>query len=174
MDICSLKVGFLRCNCYLIIQNNECLIVDPGDEIDKIISMIGDKKLVGILVTHNHFDHVGCVEMLSKKYKVSVYDYNNLEEGNNKVCNFNFEVIYTLGHTMDSITFYFENDKIMFTGDFLFKETIGRCDLFGSDYNKMLDSIFKIKKYDDDIVIYPGHGNSSILGYEKKNNPYFK
>ena len=75
---------------------------------------------------------------------------------------------------MDSITFYFRNDKIMFTGDFLFKETIGRFDLVGSDYNKMLDSIFKIKKYDDDIVIYPGHGNSSILGYEKKNNPYFK
>ena len=61
----------------------------------------------------------------------------------------------------------------MFTGDFLFKGTIGRCDLVGSNISAMEDSINKIKDYDDDIVIYPGHGMKSTLGVEKETNPYF-
>ena len=61
----------------------------------------------------------------------------------------------------------------MITGDFLFKGTIGRCDLDGGNFSFMYDSIQKIKQYDDDIVIYPGHGESSTLGEEKKYNPYF-
>ena len=109
-----------------------------------------------------------------EKFGYPVYDLNNLHEGINKIDNFTFEVITTFGHTMDSITYYFREDKIMFTGDFLFYGTIGRCDLPESNYDVMLKSIEKIKKYDDDIVIYPGHGIKTKLGYEKLNNPYFK
>ena len=174
MKIESVKVGFLKCNCYVIEKDNNCLIIDPGDETKKIIKLINNRKVVGILITHSHFDHVGCVKELSLMYDIPVYDYNNLSEGVNNILNFNFEVIYTPGHSMDLCTFYFRDDKVMFTGDFLFKGTIGRCDLEGSDYNLMIDSINKIKKYDDDIVIYPGHGEFSILGEEKKNNIYFK
>ena len=174
MRVECIKVGFLECNCYLLVKNNNCLIIDPGDEIDKIIKKIGNLDVCGILITHNHFDHIGCVRELCDKYNINSFDYHNLKEGLNKINDFEFYVIYTLGHHNDCCTYYFKKDKVMFTGDFLFKGDIGRCDLDGGDYNLMLKSIEKIKEYDDDIIIYPGHGDSSVLGIEKKNNIYFK
>ena len=174
MKIECVKVRFLKCNCYLLIKNNNCLVIDPGDEADKIINMIGNRNVVGVLITHNHFDHVGCVKDLCDKYNIKSYDYYNLLEGLNKLGDFSFYVIHTLGHYKDCCTYYFKDEKVMFTGDFLFKGGIGRCDLSGGDYNLMLDSIDRIKKYDDDIIIYPGHGDSSVLGIEKKDNNYFK
>ena len=71
---------------------------------------------------------------------------------------------------MDSITFYFEKERIMFDGDFIFNRSIGRTDLGGSD-KLMQESLEKISKYPDDIILYPGHGPKTILGEEKK---YFK
>lgn len=173
MDINYIKVGYLKCNCYLIEKDDKCLLVDPGDDIEAIEDFINGKDIIGILVTHSHFDHVASVEDLVLKYGYYVYDLNNLGEGDNQIGNFKFEVIKTFGHTMDSVSYYFKDDGVMFTGDFLFKGTIGRCDLMESDFGAMKDSIEKIKKYDDNIIIYPGHGMSSILGNEKKNNPYF-
>lgn len=81
---------------------------------------------------------------------------------------FNFKVIFTPGHSWDSKTYYFEEDKIMFTGDFIFKGTIGRTDLGGSDKD-MMKSLKMIMTYPDDIVIYPGHGEATNLGVEKQN-----
>lgn len=174
MKIDYIKVGYLRCNCYLLERDGECLLIDPGDDIDAIMDFISGKNVIGILVTHSHFDHVASVSDLVSKFSIPVYDLNNLEEGRVDIGNFSFEVIKTFGHTMDSVTYYFKSDKVMFTGDFLFKGTIGRCDLVESRYGEMLKSIDKIKKYDDDIKIYPGHGVFTNLGYEKKNNPYFR
>ena len=173
MDVKCIKVGYLRCNCYLVEKDGECLIIDPGSEFDKIEQLIDGKNVIGILITHGHFDHIGCVKMLVDKYNFVVYGDKKLHEGVNKIGKFVFEVIKCYGHTKDCISFYFPDDKVMFTGDFLFKGTVGRCDLFESDWGMMLDSIEKIKKYDDDIIIYPGHGVDSVLGIEKKNNPYF-
>ena len=62
----------------------------------------------------------------------------------------------------------------MFSGDFIFKDSIGRWDLPGGNMNEMIKSIDKIKMYPKDIVIYPGHGEETTLGYEINNNPYFK
>ena len=62
----------------------------------------------------------------------------------------------------------------MFCGDFIFKDSIGRCDLSGGNIIEMLKSINKIKEYPKDITIYPGHGTKTTLGYEINNNPYFK
>ena len=62
----------------------------------------------------------------------------------------------------------------MFVGDFIFKDNIGRVDLPTGNYQEMIESINKIKKYDDDIVLYPGHGDSTTLGHEKKHNYYFQ
>ena len=174
MEISSIKVGFLKCNCYLLEKDGECLIIDPGDDYDKIKKYCRNKVIIGILLTHSHFDHVASVDNLVNDYNIEVYTLENFNEGVNRIGNFEFEVIYTFGHTMDSVTFYFREDKVMFTGDFLFKDTIGRCDLLESNIEEMKKSIEKIKKYDDDITIYPGHGMKSNLGYEKKNNIYFK
>lgn len=174
MKIFSIPVGDLKCNCYLIEFDGKILIVDPGDEVDKIIEAINEREVIGILITHNHFDHVGAVKELADKYNVLVYDRYNLKEGLCKVGDISFFVIYTFGHTMDSVTYYFEKEKVMFTGDFLFNGTIGRCDFVESNYDEMLKSIEKIKKYDDDIIVYPGHGISTTLGREKLDNPYFR
>lgn len=171
MKVSSVQLGYLKENCYLLEKDGECLLIDPGEELSKILEFIHDKNIVGILITHHHFDHVDSLDELVSMYHYPVYDYYNLKEGNNKIGNFSFEVVYNPGHTSDSISYYFRDDKVMFTGDFLFKGSIGRCDLGGNEED-MAHSIKKINSYDDDIVIYPGHGESSLLLDEKKYNPY--
>lgn len=173
MKIEVVKVGNLECNCYLLGINNQVLVIDPGDDADKIIKRIGDREVVGIIVTHYHFDHIGALDELIKKYNVNVYDKSNMSEGINKISEYVFEVIYTPGHKEDAITIYFKEDKVMFCGDFIFEDSIGRCDLPGGDIREMIDSIEKIKKYDRNIVIYPGHGDKTTLDYEINNNMYF-
>ena len=173
MKIKNIKVGYLKCNCYILESDNNVLVIDPGDEYEKIKKELGAKKVKGILITHNHFDHIGCINNIVNDYKTEFYSFNNLEEKGYEIGDFNFDVIYTPGHSKDSITFYFKEENIMFTGDFLFYDTIGRCDLLESDYSIMLKSIKKISEYEDDIKVYPGHGSSTILGKEKLNNPYF-
>lgn len=160
MKITTLQVGDLATNCYLLEKNNKVLIIDPGDEFSKIKAEINNKKVVGCLVTHFHFDHIGALEEVLSYYDLDV----------NKVTDpdFVFETIKTPGHTFDSKTFYFKNDQIMFTGDFIFNSSIGRTDLGGSNKD-MLYSLDLIKKYDNDITIYPGHGPATTLGQEKKN-----
>lgn len=173
VNINILTVGDFECNCYLLEKDNDMLIIDPGDDFSKISFNIKNKNLVGIIVTHYHFDHVGVIDELVKKYNVKVYDIHNMCEGENKIGNFNFEVIYTPGHKEDAITIYFREENVMFTGDFLFRDSVGRCDLPGGNVVDMIKSIEKIKEYKDTLV-YPGHGKSTSLLYEIENNIYFK
>ena len=98
----------------------------------------------------------------------------SLEEKHYIIEEFEFEIIYTKGHADTCITIYFEKEKIMFTGDFLFKDNIGRTDLKTSNQYEMEKSLSKIKKYPNDVIIYPGHGQITNLGYEKENNYYLK
>lgn len=173
MQVKTVKVGYLQTNCYILIKDNNCLIIDPGDDSEKIISMIGNLNVIGIIITHYHFDHIGALKSIKNKYQVPVYDINNLEEKEYNIKNFIFNIIYTKGHHNTSITIYFKKEKVMFTGDFLFKGSIGRTDLEkGNDFD-MKKSLDKIKKYPKDITIYPGHGPSSTLEYEFINNIYF-
>lgn len=173
MKISKVVVGYLEENCYILEKDNKVIIIDPGDEVEKIIKEIGNKEVVAILITHNHFDHIGALNDLKSKYNVKVYDGNNLEEKEYDIDCFKFEVIFTKGHSEDSVTYYFKDEKIMFVGDFIFKESIGRCDLETGNINKMKESIEKIKKYPN-VTIYPGHGIDTTLDYEKENNIYFK
>lgn len=172
MNVEKIETGYLKENCYIISRNNTCLIVDPGDNFSDIKDLIGNKKVLAVLITHYHFDHVGALDDIIKEYGIKVIDHNS--EKHQIIGSFKFEIINTKGHTKDAVSYYFKEDKIMFTGDFLFKENIGRCDLIGGNINEMLESIAKIKKYDKDIKIYPGHGSDTMLEYEFKNNPYMK
>lgn len=166
MNIKTIQVGPLDTNCYILSIDNECIIVDPGDEFFKIKKEIGDKKVIGCLVTHFHQDHIEALEEL-----VSYYD---IEINKSRYGKFEYEIIETPGHTFDSKTFYFKKDNIMFTGDFIFYRSIGRTDLGGNNKD-MITSLENFKKYDDSITIYPGHGPSTILGEEKKYfELYFK
>lgn len=160
MNLEVVKVGLLETNCYILSIDNNVIVIDPGDEYDKIKKVIKNKNVIGVIVTHNHFDHIGALN-----YFDNIYDYNNLKEGINKIGKFTFEVINTPGHTDDSICLYFKEDNIMFVGDFIFENGIGRTDL-GGNINDMVNSLKKISKYNRNIIIYPGHGNFSKLGLE--------
>ena len=160
MKIDRVITGSLEENCYILGIEDKVLVIDPGDNIDKINKVINNRKVLGVLITHRHFDHIGAL-----KYFKNIYDKNNLKEGINNIDNFKFEVIYTPGHTDDSICIYFKENNIMFVGDFIFKNGIGRTDLGGS-IQKLKQSLTKISKYDSNIKIYPGHGKESILGIE--------
>lgn len=159
MNIKTIIVGDLQTNCYLLEKNNEVLIIDPGAEAKKIITAIGDKKVVGCLLTHSHFDHVGALEEICTYYNIKPNEYQGK--------NFLYQIIATKGHTNDSITYYFHKENVMFCGDFVFYHNIGRTDLGGSDKD-MQESLKKIALYDDDIILYPGHGPKTTLGEEKK------
>lgn len=171
MNIKTIKVGYLETNCYILSIDNDVIIIDPGSEYDKIKDEINNKNIIAVLITHNHFDHIGEIDKFDKN---KIYDIKNLEEKNYKFNKFNFEVIYTKGHTNDSITYYFKEDNCMFVGDFIFRRSIGRTDLETGNSKEMYESIKKIKEYKNDIIIYPGHGNPTTLKEEKQQNPYFK
>ena len=174
MDIKTVVTGYLDENCYILIKNGTCLIVDPGDDYQKIKEEIGENKVLGVLITHSHFDHIGALRNFLVKRSIKIFKKSNLIENKDyQIGNFNFEVIYTPGHSKDSVTFYFKEEKIMFIGDFIFKESIGRTDLPGGSDEEMKNSIQKIIAYEDDIKLYPGHYDKTTIGYEKENNPFF-
>ena len=176
MNIEILKVGELQANCYLISINKKCIIIDPGDEENFIISKIRKNNLIPIAVitTHNHPDHTKYAKSISELYNINHYNHRTLFEKKFNLGDFNFQVIYTPGHTPDSICLYFYEYGVMFTGDFLFEGTIGRVDLPGGSTENMIKSIEKIKKFPLDIKIYPGHGNITTLKDELKYNKYLK
>ena len=160
MEIKRVIVGELETNCYIVSITDKCIVIDPGAEYSKIKECIKDKTVVAVLITHNHFDHIGALKYFDKNI---VYDKSNLEEKEYNMSGFNFNVIYTPGHKEDAITIYFKKENIMFTGDFIFKGAIGRTDLLGGSDIDMLKSLNKMKKYPKDTLIYPGHGDSTKL-----------
>lgn len=157
MQIKIVPVGTLQANCYIVTVNDKSIIIDPGDEAEKIINASKDKNVVGILVTHHHYDHVGALEEIKKHFNL---DYNN------DIKEINYEVINTPGHSSDSLTYYFPDYKIMFTGDFIFKGTIGRMDLPTGSAEDMMNSLDNISKYPLECIVYPGHGMETTLKEE--------
>ncbi len=174
MEIKKIVVGALEENCYVLIKNNTCIIIDPGADYIKIKDAIGDNKVLAVLITHSHFDHIGALRNFLVKRSIKIFKKSNLEEKEYSVGDFHFECIYTPGHSKDSVTFYFKEENTMFIGDFIFKDSIGRTDLPGGDKIEMENSIQKIKQYDENIKIYPGHNEESTLGEEFENNPFLK
>lgn len=154
MNIKKIVVGQLEENCYILEKDGKYLVIDPGEEFKKIDAEIKG-ELEEILVTHNHFDHIGALKELEGKYGLKANDY--------KRNTFKYEVIETPGHTSDSKTFYFPDENVMFTGDFLFYNSIGRMDLPTGSQEKMQQSLEKISKYPLDTKIYPGHFYSGVL-----------
>lgn len=167
MKIDKIVVGDYQTNCYVLTLNNNCIVIDPGDDYEKIQEKVGNKNIKAIIITHYHFDHVGALN----NFKSKIIDYK-YKDGFYKINDFEFNIIHTPGHKEDCITIYFEKEKIMFTGDFIFKNSIGRTDL-GGNTKDMIESINKIKHYDDSIIIYPGHGEYTTLSSEKENNEFF-
>lgn len=171
MKIETLVLGSLEVNTYILSYNNEVIIIDPGSEYEKIKEKINNRKVLAILITHRHFDHIGALDNFKS---IPIYEFNNLEEKEYKINNFIFEVIFNPGHSSDSVSYYFKEYNYLFCGDFIFYHNIGRCDLPTGNYKEMLESINKIKRLNDEVIIYPGHGIVTTLKEEKINNYYFK
>lgn len=165
---------YIEENTYILIKDDQCLIVDPGSNFLDICNEIKDNRLLKILITHSHHDHTFSLLELVKKYSIDVINFSNSSETIYEEGPFKFKVIFNPGHSRDSISFHFLDEKILFTGDFIFKENIGRCDLPTGNFSDMIKSLEMIKKYDKDIVIYPGHGDKTTIGYELENNIYMK
>lgn len=196
MEIKTFVLGPIATNTYLLTEGNNALLIDPASKPDKLIEILGDLNLVGILLTHGHFDHIKAVDGLYEKYKCPVYlhkddevlardkysgsifglvsyitcETKKLQEGKMNIGPFNFEVLFTPGHTEGSVIYIFDN--CIFTGDTLFKGSAGRTDLQGGDERKLKDSLRVFKNFKKDYIIYPGHEDSTTLADELSNNIY--
>lgn len=175
MEVEIVVVGSYQTNCYLLKKDGYVLIIDPGDEFSKIQNSIGTDDVLGILVTHRHFDHIGALEECVQKFQAPIFDKNNLKEQIYQIGPFQFEVVFTPGHTNDSITFLFPDEHFLFVGDFIFKDSIGRTDLGGNInvMKKSLHDFTKLKnRVEQDYQIFSGHGESTTLNRELLYNPY--
>jgi len=201
MRIIKVENGPFMANAYIIIDGIKAIMIDPGLDYELLKSWIDKYSLIltGIIGTHAHPDHIGIVNDLKKKYDIpffihkdeqailNYYDdmlnfigLSKLEtpipdsyienEGELKIGNFQFEILHTPGHTPGSICI--KIDKILFTGDTLFKQSIGRADLPGGNEDLLINSLERLKNLDENIIIYPGHGPESNILDEKKNNPF--
>ncbi len=172
LNIICIKTGYLEENCYIVYKNKKAIIIDPGSEANKIIDEVTKNKLEvsKILITHYHFDHVGALDEIKNKYNVDVIDYKT--KGKVKFDDFEFEIIENYGHTLDSVSYYFEKENVMFSGDFIFKESIGKYDI--ENESIMIESLKSLKKLNKNIRIYPGHGDETTLDYELNHNPFLR
>lgn len=203
MIVKRVPVGSLNTNCYIVKNpdTRDAIVIDPGSDLTVIQDALhrADAVCRLILLTHGHFDHILAVgdlrninipvgihkndaHMLTERDMFSAiipYDPRPFEpaeilfdkEGEYSVAGFDFYVIPTPGHTAGSVCYVF--DGMMFTGDTLFKNSIGRTDL-GGDENALLRSLKALKNLPGDYEIFPGHDRPSSLSEERRNNPYLR
>lgn len=175
MEIKKVVTGALDENCYILIKNGTCLVIDPGDDYQNIKEEIGDNKVLAVLITHSHFDHIGALRNFLTKRSIKIFKKSNLEEKEYTIGDFTFECIYTPGHSKDSVTFYFRENDAMFDGDFIFNDSIGRTDLPTGNSSEMKESIMKLlNNYSENITLYPGHDQETTIKQEKENNQFIK
>ncbi|MEG2311034.1 MAG: MBL fold metallo-hydrolase [Clostridia bacterium] len=189
-------------NSYLIYdETKDAILLDPGDEAQKIIDTINslELKVKYICITHAHADHMGALEKVLKytNAKILIHEndvlalFNKIENycdmlGVDKqniskdvvieivdgyefsVGNLKFEVIHTPGHTSGSICIFEKTSNMLFTGDTIFSDCYGRCDLQTGSIDKMVSSINKLFLRFSNIEIYPGHNMSVNIDEAKK------
>ena len=111
MEIKKIVTGALEENCYILSDNGTCLIVDPGSDSKNIKELVGTDKIIGILVTHAHFDHIGALrDFLNSNRRLKIFKKSNLTDMKEvEVGTFKFIPIFTPGHSSDSVTFYFQD-----------------------------------------------------------------
>ncbi|MBU1020614.1 MAG: MBL fold metallo-hydrolase [Firmicutes bacterium] len=193
-------------NTYIINEKKDAYIIDPGSKIEEIKEYITEKNLniLGVLITHGHFDHIVAVNDLVQEYDVNVYihelerdflfdpnlnlssmTYNKFIMAKKKnVITFNknqtfqlghetISIIETPGHTRGGVCYQYK--RVLFSGDTLFKNSIGRTDLPTSnraDLERSVNMLATTLK--DNTIVYPGHGHFTTILNEKYENPFIK
>lgn len=196
-------------NTYILYDDTkECVIIDPGcyekEEKDELTSFIeiNNLKVVELLNTHCHIDHVLGNKFVKEYYKVKL-TYHRLEEATHRAVkayapNYGFikyeealadrfveegdkirfgntelDIVFVPGHAPGHVAFYNTEQKTCISGDALFYDSIGRTDLPGGDFDTLIKSIHtKLFTLPDDMTVYPGHGPKTTIGREKKHNPF--
>lgn len=204
-----LPVGMLACNCSILGDETtrEALVIDPGDEIERIESVLQRHALSvkAILVTHAHIDHVGGIQKLQLATGAPVYmhqadlplyqmlamqaawlgvetpaviDVHQFLKAGDVVRagTLALDVLWTPGHSPGSISLYLPGDeKRVFSGDALFKESIGRTDLWGGDTAQLLSAIKnELLALPEDTLVFPGHGAATCIGDERERNLFLR
>jgi len=196
-------------NTYLVIgEDNECIIIDPGcytqEEKGQLANVIEQEslKVVGLLNTHCHIDHVlgnafvkntynvplqvpagdeetlAAVPSYATNYGFPEYEHVAADEliKIDEVLNFGsieLKSLFVPGHSAGHVAFVNEQEKICLGGDVLFDGSIGRTDLPGGDFDVLIESIKgKLFRLADDTIVYPGHGSTTTIGKEKRSNPF--
>lgn len=196
----TVVVGAFEVNCYLVPSPDKktLYIIDPGGDAQDIIaaaSAFSCQKAV-ILLTHCHADHIGAVGEVAKRLNITelyidpadsaMYASpancfppylpaaeNLLTPSEWPPQTPNFEILHTPGHTPGGVCYYFREYNALFTGDTLFRASVGRTDFPGGDTATLMESISgRLMTLPDSLEIYPGHGYPSTIGFEKQNNPY--
>lgn len=199
MEIETLKGDYLDAHVYVVKNCGECLIIDSGAKLENVIKAVGGNKVVGILLTHGHFDHSCYCNDYAKAFNTKIYanedikitmtdpvaiyseDYSVIEDFSQfefikndkkiRIGNFEIACYYCPGHSI-CCECYVIND-VMFAGDVLFENGIGRTDLKNSDKKQMYDSLDKLENVKFNIV-YSGHGGTSDYNFQMKNIKVFK
>jgi glyoxylase-like metal-dependent hydrolase (beta-lactamase superfamily II) len=198
MIIKRLELGIFAANCYIVGLQNRGMIIDPGSDARTILEEVekAELNIELIVVTHSHIDHIRALRKVKAETHAPFAMYSPgkgarvrsrfmstfvrlpspdipLSHGQEvKVGNLCFNILYTPGHSPDSICLVGEG--VVFSGDTLFQLGIGRTDLPGGSYKELMDSLTKLMTLPDDIKVYPGHGPPTTIGNERNYNPFLK
>ncbi len=202
MDVRGFTVGPLQENCWVVRgEGDRAVVVDPGDEAERLIAATDELTVEAILLTHTHFDHVGAVAALARhtgapvycpEIEVAVlqninsyvfpgygpfepYDPEETVSGGERLtlAGLDIDVIFTPGHSPGHVSYSIPDAQVLLDGDVLFDGSIGRTDLPGGDYRTLLESIATLlNTLPDDTRVLPGHMGDTTLGRERATNPF--
>lgn len=190
-------------NTYVLSKGDDCIVIDPSLNFkDKALEIIDKYNVKAVFLTHAHIDHIDGIQWFkeypiyitkeeynyihnnsynlysffqnSKIFNLNDYNFNLLYEGDKiPLLDSDIEVIITPGHTLGGACYRYKD--MLFTGDTLFKESIGRTDFPGGDESSILRSVKRIiEEYPDNTILYPGHDEKTTIRDERKNNLYYK
>ena len=199
----TLVLGPLQANCYILHEadSKTCCVIDPGDSPARVLTWVSDLglKIDSILLTHGHLDQVGAAKAISEAtgcqlwmhqgdYSMASTPMNNYlyplhdtafpmvdfcEDGQQlSAGGLTFTVLSTPGHSWGSVCYLC--GEHLFTGDTLFAGGCGRTDLSGGDWATILHSLNRLAAIEADLLVHPGHGESTTLAEEKQYNPYLR
>ncbi|MBE6964726.1 MAG: MBL fold metallo-hydrolase [Ruminococcaceae bacterium] len=202
MNIKTIPVGYLGTNCYLVHEGNDAVVIDPGEDAEKILAAADEAgvEIKCIFLTHAHFDHVLAVSDIQKKTGAVLVANTGEKQrlcdarlsgggafGEQKFIPLYADVEIDERGALDVGKMRFEFirtpghtegsmciicDNVMFSGDTLFAGTCGRCDLPGGDYEEMLTSLKLLYELPGDMRVLPGHERETTLSHERVYNPY--
>lgn len=183
MLVKTIKVGALQTNCYIVIdeKSREAAVIDPGDEVSKILPEIKDLKVRYIILTHGHWDHLGAIDKVKKETRApilmnpqdgwAIKPDQALKDGDEvKIGNLVFKVLHTPGHSMGSICLF--RDGYLFSGDTLFAWGCGRTDIPGASIQEMKKSLKRLSVLPDETQVFPGHEESTTIRDEKERGTF--